>query len=263
MAVHFELRGALGAALEDLGMGPWRHRTTSAQVGPQSFAASYDQHTDDQPPVWSVDIGSGDLAHIHVDFDRGARSVAHARASIDNILERISNTLEHPDVADASQAPEAEAELLETMSVLRQAPLGQSAGPVSFGSDDSGWRAMAEKARTALSGIERMATYPTWVETRVFGQLVARTGVTWLGDTENLATPNLQPALIELHRRAVATSLQTRNAWTRLLVTVVHGSARIAATIGPGGSIKALPIAWSFTRRVLAEVKYLRTVRAG
>lgn len=262
MATRFELRGAPAAGLEGLDMDLWRLRPRIDQTGPLSFAAGHDRDAD-EPPVWSVDIDSLNLTHVHADFDRGDRGVARTRAAVDNILERISNTLDNPEVDDASQAPDAEAELLQDLSALRQSSEGQSAGPVTFGSNDSGWRAMARKARTALGSIERMATDPTRVETRVFGQLVARTGVTWTGDTENLATAHLQPALILLHKRAVATSLRTRNAWTRLLVTVVHGSSRIAASLGPAGAAMALPMAWSFVRRVLAELKHLRSIRAS
>ena len=180
------------------------------------------------------------------------------------------------DAPPAIHLPRAEASLLADLAAFHghQTPATNASGALSFAAghpdDDpdemdettrqSRWRSLAEAAGAALDQVTRVATYPSWVETRVAGRLLARSAISWTGDTENLAIRRLPPELIAVHTRSVSISLRTRNAWSRLLITVVHGSAKLMAVTGPTGALMAVPTAWKFVRRIVTEVKELRAI---
>lgn len=134
-------------------------------------------------------------------------------------------------------------------------------GPVSFGNAPD-WSAMVGEVEAALESMWRLVRYPTWVETRRGGVLLARSAMSWSGDTRSLATPLLTPSMVAIHARSVAQSVRSRNAWARLLLTLMSGSARLASMAAtPAGAAMALPMAWRFLRRVLAETQALRRLQ--
>lgn len=265
MSTLFELSGGPLVGLDDISVGPWVQAPRPSS-GPLTFAAGFDDEpgeASDEPPRWRVDVDDSNLDQVFAEFDRGDQGLAHTERKVDEVLARITGALatgnSNTPVPPDARIPSAESELIMDLG----AP--GSSGPVTFGSsDDSAWDAMAEKAKAALDSISRVATQAAWIETCVAGSLVASTTVSWTGDTSNFATPRLSSRLIRVHSRSVSMSIRTRNAWSRLLVTVLQGSAMIATSIGSAvGAVKALPMAWSFIRRVLEEIKQLRAVRAG
>lgn len=282
----------------DLALGPWvaDARTATQPDQPLSFMSD-GAHQPPTQPRWCVDIDRAsvdDLAAAHREFDRGESAVKRTEAMLDSALDRIDAAVAqatHPPAQDPDRgqgplmflqvAPEPtiqlfgpEAELFEELLVVRGQPTANKlgAGPLSFASgldddDDkrateSHWRQLANDARSAMNRISRVATHPSWVETRVAGRLVARTAVTWTGDTENLAARRLSTELVAIHTRSVSISLRTRMAWSRLLITVVRGSAKLAAVSGPMGAFTAVPMAWKFVRSIVAEVKELRAIES-
>ena len=265
------------------------------------LASADDPAPAQQAPRWCVDIDQSDiasLAAVHRAFDDGERSVRRTHAKLDDALARIDHAIEHglgaargsggsagsgpltfysggvDDYQSGSNLSRAEMDLVDDLRTIQgyRAPVAGTSGPLSFaGPDDpdemdpetrkSRWRSLAEGARSAIDRVTRVATYPSWVETRVAGRLVARSAVSWTGDTENLASRRLSPELIAVHTRSVSISLRTRNAWSRLLITVVHGSTKLAAVTGTSGALMAVPMAWKFVRRIIADVDELRAIR--
>ncbi len=264
MSARFSLRGVSSVALNDLAMGPWvveKHPGTAHASEPLSFTTG---HEASAPPRWCVDLDSSDLDSAHAQFDRGERMLASTHAQLNTALTRLGTTLEavrHPS-PDSNVALDALESLLS--------PPSDSGAPVHFSAgdtpDDFRSREPRYQTRRALDHIARAVRHPSWVETRLRGQLVARSAISWTGDADNLVSRRLTSPLVAVHARSLTLSLRTRAAWTHLLVTVVHGSARLATLVlstGPLGTVRALPMAWSFFRRVLADVNALSAMNCG
>ena len=235
MTTRIQVGGDPADMLDALERGPVAVARARASAGPLSFAAASEPAPPPAAPRWQVDL-SADLEHAAAELGRGDQRVADLAARLDNARAQLSQAVDHMGARSTG-------------------------GPLSFGIDPD-WSAMANKAEAALEGIWRLVRYPTWVETRRGGVLLARSAMSWPGNTRSLASPRLTPAVVRIHARSVSLAVRSRNAWARLLLTLMSGSARLAAMAStPAGAAMALPMAWRFIRRVLAETQALRRLQ--
>lgn len=257
MTARFQLGGDPTDMLDALERGPVAVTRPPASPGPLSFAAAAEPASRPGAPCWQVDL-SEDLEHAAAELARGDQRVADLAVRLDNARAQLVHAVDHMGARPGEAAWAMPDELALLVSGAGARPAG---GPISFGIDPD-WSAMASKAEAALEGIWRLVRYPSWVETRRGSVLLARTAVSWSGDTRSLTTPLLTPAVMRIHARSVSLAVRSRNAWARLLLTLMSGSARLASMAAtPAGAAMALPMAWRFIRRVLAETQALRRLQ--
>ena len=155
----------------------------------------------------------------------------------------------------AAALPPAESELLSWLEDAQPEP-------VSFGLP--GLPALPRKelldaglqVQQALTGMLQQVLYLAWVETKIGERILARTVVNWGGDSDSVWNPALLPDEIRLHRRSLGLAVISRLALLRLIMTVTQGAAKISILIAaPGANLLALPAAWKFVNRVLAEIE--------
>jgi len=133
-------------------------------------------------------------------------------------------------------------------------------GGVSFGRWDvltvRWWKDAACEVQDFFAQLTRSLASAARVETTLGGMKVGVTVVGWQGGTATTWLAGADRATKESHGRAVALALGTRRAWLGLAVTVVSGAAGLAARLAaPGGFALAVPAAWRFVRRVMADIR--------
>lgn len=190
-------------------------------IGPWTHApaiAAFDAGADPLETLWRVEIPRDDAAG-RAALIGGERSIAHAHA----VLDAAPRQLERLLAAGAPALIDFEAPALGRLERVLQ------------------------RAADLARGRAR-------IETHLEHALAARTVTTLSGDTELWIAPELPRSSADLHARAVAVALRTRQAWTRLAALAVACGGRIA-TLGVAGAVTALPHVWRFLRDVLREVR--------
>ncbi len=130
-------------------------------------------------------------------------------------------------------------------------------GAVSFAADDED--APPGGVAALLDNLWRRASRFARVETRIGQRDVASTDVTFLGEVTTTVCADATADEARLHRRAVETALATRRAWARIVIETLQ----VALLLVSGNALAALPAAWRFVRRVMAEVKELERLQAA
>jgi len=229
----------------DVAVGPWR--VVEGERAEVSFAAPGAPAVE-RPIVWRVELPAGAGANLTLAAE--AAQAEHLDAHLVDAADRVRAVLHARDEGAGvsfaaggleSSLPEAEAALLADLD-----------GGVSFaagGDDDEppgGVSAFLEK-------LLRRATRMARVETSVAGREVATSDVTLLGDVSTALRLGATDEEKRLHQRTLATTLNTRRAWARIVVQTLQ----VALLLSSGNVVLALPKAYRFIRSVMGEVKAL------
>lgn len=215
---------------------------------------------------WHVDLpADDDLANAQLDqsdelLARSNRTLENMPSKFDQLVSmaqkasQVSFGVEPPE----TRLAEPEAEALRLLGVL------EPQAAVSFGLLDiprEGWDQARSQFQNAIDRIVRLVAYYAWVETRMGGQLLARTMVGWSGDVDTLWEPDLSAGQFNLHKRSLSQAITSRNTLIRTLVTATQGAAKLSALITtPGGAVLALPVAWRYINQILSEFNNLPQV---
>jgi len=200
-------------------LGVWR-------VGPPapSVAFAAPRSTTPEVPLWRIDLPA-DPVHATRRLEAGQARLLAASTRLVDATARLDAALDRsrPGMAFTAETPipgtSAEAEL-------------------------AGWQRL-------MSGCRPSA----WVETRIQGELVARSLLGLGGDVRTVCRPGLGPRDAGLHRDGVSLVVASRAAFLRVVACVTRGAVAISVRLAlPGGPVLALPVAWRFVQRVLAEV---------
>ena len=205
--------------------------------------------------LWRADLPAAPRPALDVLAGAEARlamteqGLTEARVRLDALVgSRRSASFSAAGVAPARP----EATLLLTLDQLR---FGGASAHYGLGDDVRvGWERMAERFQDEMARLRQVVGGAAWVETRIEGQLMARTRAGWTNDAETVFDAALDPVTTELHHRAVALALASRAAILRTLALAARGAATLSAFLVPGGSLLALPAAWRFIADVRAEV---------
>jgi hypothetical protein len=214
----FELPDGSSAAEADV-LGIWRVAPPAPGV---AFAAAGSANL--EAPLWRIDLpadprrAAGRLAAGHARLRAASDLLADVTARLDAALDR-----EGAAVTFTAQTP---------------------APGASAGAELVGWERL-------MSGCRPSA----WVETQIQGEPVARSLLGLGGGVGTVCRPGLGPGQARLHRDGVRLVVESRAALLRVVACVTRGAVAISVRLAlPGGAVLALPVAWRFVRRVLAEV---------
>ncbi len=212
----------------------------------------------DFTPTWRTTLPN-DIERAARQLDRAdaqthsaQQALRHARSRLDELAQTQRSSAVDFSTTPAAETPAPERELLDLIDELRV----QEAS-VSFDTRASlsqRWRQVNTQFREAIERIIRSATHYAWVETRIDDQLLARTVMGWSGDTHTIWQTDASHEQTRLHRRSLGLALASRETHLRMFELVTQGAitlSLIAAT--PGGVVMALPAAWRFVNRIIAE----------
>jgi hypothetical protein len=213
-----------------------------------------------EAPVWRANLPA-DPKQADRDLDRAEEGLEAAQQALDAAASRLDALAEERpsglafDVsATGAELPDPEQELL---ALLEEAKRGGP--PVSFGAGEpirGGWAQATQQFQAFVEQLQRIVSHYAWVETRVQGQLLGRTAVSWTGDMDTAWQAGLNPAQMALHQRTLGLALASRETLIRTFVVTASGAARLSVLLStPGGAILALPAAYKFINQVRTELE--------
>jgi hypothetical protein len=133
---------------------------------------------------------------------------------------------------------------------------GREGAAASYGLAAGETHAEAAPAFTvSLERLQRLLAYAAWVETRVEGQWLGQTVVTWMGDLRTVWGADVAPAQCQWHSRSLRLALASRGIALRAFFITAQSAVKLAALLAlPGGAVLALPAAWEYVHQMLAEI---------
>jgi hypothetical protein len=210
-------------------------------------------------PRWRANLPADPrLASVHLaggeaGLAAAERALARAEDRIAAVV-RAQTTGPAFDVSAGVPPAQPEAELLALVSEIQQG------GPaISFGVGEGlagGWEEATRRFQAFVDRLVHVVAREAWVETRIEGQLLGQTAVGWTGDLDTVWGGSPGPAQLALHRRALALALASRQTLLRTFVVAARGAVTLSVLLtAPGGALLALPAAWKFVDRVVAELE--------
>lgn len=278
VASAFELSaGSLPDELAMLAIGPWSRSPDPAgglvsfsAMGPAAGVVAPEAMPEMMPEAvtsatrWCVNLDEDPVRALAV-LDEGDRRLADSQTRLDELPVRLERVLAMAEARPASELSfsvaspsSAENRLLADLAALGGMP--GAAGISDASASDAArardrWRDQAVRTRSAVDAILRLITHAAWVETRVRGATMARTAMSWTGDTHTQLTPLITPGTARLHTRSVALAVRSRDAWGRLMAIIMKMSLRLARSMAaPNALIAAMPLIWELACSVLAEL---------
>ena len=253
----FELAGTgLADATPDV-LGVWT--ATPATPGEAvAFDTAAAPATD--APVWRAnlpadpELAEAELAGGETRLGASHAALTEAQMRLDAFVaaRTAGPAFDVPGTGAEGAAPEAELWLL-----LQEIEQGRP--PPSFGLGDTlvgKWEQANQQFQAFIEQVSRLVAYYALVETRQAGRIVGRTAVGWTGDVDTVWPAATQPDQADLHRRTLALALASRDALVRMVALVTSGAVKLSVLLTtPGGAVLALPAAWKFINRVLAELE--------
>jgi hypothetical protein len=219
----FELPDGSPMAAADL-LGVWR-------VGPPAPSVTFTARAPTTPevPLWRIDLpadpgeAAGRLEAGHARLRAASDRLADAATQLDAVLDRAG----------------------AGMAFTAEPPIPGTAADAEL----AGWQRLTSGCRPSA-----------WVETRIQGEPVAGSLLGLGGNVRTVCGPGLDPCHARLHRDGVRLVVDSRAAFLRVVACVTRGAVAISLRLAlPGGAVLALPVAWRFVQRVLAEVDRGRT----
>jgi hypothetical protein len=243
-------------------LGLWRARTSTTSV---AFASS--PSVTQEIPVWDVDLPADRMQAVTLLVSCDAivqmatRRLTDATTQLSAILDRYLVDVAFTGAA-STPGGTAEAELIWW--------LGQAdeAGTPALHRDkwQVEWLERSAEALRALSFRLVPSCAPSaWVETRIHGDIIARSLLHMAGTSDTLCRRGLSQRTARLHQDSVRLVLESRAVLFNTVAFAVRGAVAISMRLAlPGGPILALPILWKFVHRMLSEVDRGRpTLRTG
>lgn len=249
----FEVVDSDARSHDPIADGAWR--VVEAPEEALSFDAS-GAPSGEAPIVWRVRLDALDGADVELTSD------AHRAEAIDA---RLTSATERARAVIAARQREEGVSFsaLESASRSVASPAAERSledfldGAVSFAADDEDTPPGGVSA--LLDSLWRRASRFARIETSVGGRDVASTDVTFLGEVTTTVRSDATPDEAKLHRKTVETALARRRAWARIVIETLQ----VAFLLASGNVLAALPAAWRFVRRVMAEAKELERLQAA
>jgi serine-type D-Ala-D-Ala carboxypeptidase (penicillin-binding protein 5/6) len=263
----FALGGALGLAIPEVRIGPWR-------PAPAAHVA-FDAGSDPLVSLWRVELAG--TAADRAALDGGARSVARFHALVDEVPRRFDQALragaqargpsegraegcgdaraderadaraeERADARADARAEERADARAEGRADARADARDRATAPASDAAGEPERRRELTRLESALQGASDLIRGRARVETCVAGALIARSQIAISGDTESWMSPRASRAAARSHADSVAIALHTCHAWARLVAVVVRCGTRLAVLGVPDFGIAALLETWRF-----------------
>jgi hypothetical protein len=236
------------------------HWKVVSQAPQSELAFALEADADQQASLWQLDLPSDpqaaavQLHQAEAQVNVTEKALADVTTRIDALVENLRTQEQQVSFGESqaiSTAP-AEQELVRWLDTIDPVQ-------VSFGLESlptSQIQAASQQFRQVTGNLWRLLVHFAWVETQLQGDLLARTVVNWTGDMETAWRPQVLPEEHALHLRALKLALASRITLLRLFIIVTQSATKISVLIAtPGGAILALPAAWKFVNKVLAEVE--------
>lgn len=229
-------------------------------------------------PVFRVNLpGSAESAGEA--FDSSEAYFERVNAALDDVPTRLDDLVNRMqarqaagdsvsfDVASLEGEPGPEGDLLLLLEDVYKTETAETGTEmVHFGIEDvsepvsQAWQEARARFDALIEQINREVLHFAWVETKVAGQLIARSEVDWSGDATTLWAETVSEEQKNLHHRALNVTARSRNMKLRLFVTVAGGAAKVTTLMAAGTPILALPAVYQYVMSIVRQVRQLQSI---
>jgi hypothetical protein len=220
-------------------------------------AAAFDPEAVVEAPLWRANFPDhpGKATAL---LDNSEARLLSAQKELGTVLDRIDLLIPPTDAAgkaglafDLSKsqglAP-PEQELLTSLAILQNR--GQSE---RFGLGEERVRAF-EPFHSFAEGLQRVMAHDARIETRIQGQTMAQTVVSFTGDVHSVWKEGVNAMQVALHQRTLALALGSRNTVFQTFSVAVQAALKLSVLLAlPHGVILALPATWKFIHQRLGQ----------
>ena len=221
----------------------------------------------DETPVWRVNL-SGDPRASEQSFRQAEAQMAAAQRALASVPGRLDEFVRRSAGRGEGQVSFAvgevgtpEAELTSLLGEYRALESGQ----VSFGVREEAsqaWDQANAQFKELMNSINREVLHFAWVETCVDGDPIARTTVGWGGDSQTLYSADISDVQVGQHSQTLHLASASRSLKLRMFTTIATGAAKLTALLASGsGAVLALPLAYQYVSKILAQVKEYRALQ--
>ncbi len=180
-------------------------------------------------------------------------ALAHAPRRLDAFVSQRQAGLAYafPTAGATPPRPEDELGLL--------LPQVQTTGPVvHYGPVDQiteVWRDAQQAFESFSERLRQMVAHFAYVETRVAGELVGRTRMSWAGDVDTALSGRIVPDQVRLHQHTLEMALVSRRTLLQTSATVIAGAIKLSVLLSsPAGFVAAFPAILRFVNRLRKEL---------
>ena len=239
----------------------WQPAPTTQAGADLSFGAA--TAPSDEISRWSMDLpadpGEADafLAQAEAQLRATQALLEAAPQQLESFITRLeSGAQPHYALgafpAGAAAEQPAEAVLLSWLDAVQP-------GQIAFGGEGLAGGQVGEAVaqfQQVVNNLLGQLLHLAQVETRLQGQLLASSLVSWKGDVDTTWGEGTQAEERSLHQRSLALALASRIAMLKMYTTVTQGAAKIAVLVAaPGGALLALPAAWKYLNILLSQIR--------
>jgi hypothetical protein len=239
-----------------------------APAGATAFAVSSEETVQMLPPLWRANYPAEPARTAeHLEQARAKLMAADAALAIapprlDSFVAGQRTGLAYSFSTSSNGSTRAEEELLLLLSEIQGSQVASHFG-VDYGLTEIGqqasalWREAIEAFQAFSGRLGQMMAQFAWVETRVAGQLMGMTRVTWTGDADTFFEERLTPGQMRLHRSTLDAALTSRQTLLRTSTLVISGAIKLSVLLAtPGGVVAAFPAMLRFINQVRRELEY-------
>jgi hypothetical protein len=226
-------------------------------------------------PVFRVNLPGSSEAAGEV-FETSEAYFERMNAALDNVPERLDTLVSRMqarqaagdsvsfDVPSLEGEPGPEGDLLHLLDdVSKNEIVSFSVGDESEAAREpvsQAWQDARARFEALMEQINREVLHFAWVETKVDGQMIARSEVDWSGDATTLWVETVSEEQKSLHHRALNIAARSRNMKLRLFVTVAGGAAKVTTLMAAGTPMLALPAVYQYVMAIVKQVRQLQSI---
>jgi hypothetical protein len=211
-------------------------------------------------PVWRADYPS-DPELRQKALDEARQALEAADAALVLAPARLDAYVAHGQtgVAFAAPGPDAPSSQPEDELTLLLGEIRGERAMVSFDSgepDSRMWDQAFQAFQEFTDRLKQMLGHLALVETRVEGDLVGRTSVSWTGDVDTMVLDWLDAEQVHLHQQTLDLALASRRTMLRTSSLAIASAVKLSVLLAtPGGIVLALPVVLRFIRLLRKELK--------
>jgi len=226
-------------------------------------------------PIFRVNLPSSGQA-AHEVLENSEAYFDEVYAALDGVPDRLGSLVSRMqgrqaaedsvsfDAVSLEEEPGPESELLQLLDdVSKNEMVSFSVGDESEALREpisQAWLEARVRFQSLLEQINREVLHFAWVETKLDGQMIARSQVDWSGDASTLWSETASEEQKSLHHRALRVAARSRNLKLRLFVTVTGGAAKVTTLMSVGTPVLALPAVYQYVMSILKQVKQLQSI---
>ena len=222
----------------------------------------------------NLEFSNNALAENLASFERMKAALDQVPTQLNGLVRRVHEEKQQKaasgvSVVLADLQPESgpEGELLSLLAISDSAALGGTGQEgVSFGLISAASEVLGpakEKFEALLEQVDHEILHFAWVELKIAGQIIARTKVGWSA-SHTIWIEAISIEQMVMHTRTLKVVSLTRHLKLHLLLTVVIGAAKMAQLmVAPGGAVVAQPAVYDYVKKILDQVKEIRSVQSA